>query len=256
MEPIIEVLKIADVSVDPANLRDHPDRNLDTITASLRRFGPGRSIVLDGKNVVRAGNGTIAVAAGAGINRIIVIEPKPDELVAVRRPDWSPSEASAYSIADNRATDLSSWAPALPEQLELLASEGIDLAAMGFTLEEVQELRLEQVPDSGTSIEPEGKGEKLAKTAGVDLLQCKTQVEPGDIWSLGRHRLACLDVMEDWDQWTRLLDKGTIFVPYPSPLAPQVKTEYIMIMVQPIPYLCGIMIDLWNAVEAEKAVKL
>src|SRR5271157_5885560 len=96
----IQKITLDSVHQDPANVRLHPERNQAAIRSSLARFGPGRSIVLDGRNIVRAGNGTLEQAQAAGIDEILVVEPKPNQLVAVKRSDWSPSEATAYSIAD------------------------------------------------------------------------------------------------------------------------------------------------------------
>ena len=52
-------LNIADLSADPANARKHSERNIESIMASLRRFGQQKPIVVDKSGVVRAGNGTL-----------------------------------------------------------------------------------------------------------------------------------------------------------------------------------------------------
>jgi ParB-like chromosome segregation protein Spo0J len=137
----VQTIPIADLAPDPANVRRHGDRNREAIRASLRRFGAGRSIVLDGKNVVRAGNGTVAEAEAEGFDEVLVVEPKPNQLVAVRRPDWSPSEGTAYAIADNRAGDLADWdETALADQLRALQSEDFGLEAVGYVDAEVDAL--------------------------------------------------------------------------------------------------------------------
>jgi len=51
---------------DPANVRKHNERNLTAIAASLRRFGQQKPIIIDGDNIVRAGNGTLAAAKKLG----------------------------------------------------------------------------------------------------------------------------------------------------------------------------------------------
>jgi len=53
------VVDIDDVHIDQGNVRIHDDRNLSVIGDSLVQFGPARSIVLDSRNIVRAGNGTV-----------------------------------------------------------------------------------------------------------------------------------------------------------------------------------------------------
>jgi hypothetical protein len=140
-DPVAKVVPIDDLSVDPGNLRTHDARSDSGIEASLKRFGPARSIVVDGKGVVRAGNGTLEAARRAGITDVLVVEPKPGQLVAVRRSDWSPSEATGYAISDNRLTDLSAFDPdGLAKTLRALQDEDFDLDAVGFTDAEVDAL--------------------------------------------------------------------------------------------------------------------
>ena len=137
----VESVKLDDLHVDPANVRRHGPRNQSTIRASLARFGAARSIVVDGKGIVRAGNGTLEAARDAGITEALVVDPRPDQLVVVRRKDWSPTEATAYSIGDNQSTLQGEWDdPGLAEHLRALQSEDFDLAAIGFDAGEVDQL--------------------------------------------------------------------------------------------------------------------
>jgi ParB-like chromosome segregation protein Spo0J len=101
-----QVLDIETLHLDPANVRRRTERNRAALDAALARFGPARSIVVDGKGVVRAGNGTLEAARAAGVKKVRVIEASGDELIAVRRADWSATEATAYAIADNRTAEL------------------------------------------------------------------------------------------------------------------------------------------------------
>jgi ParB-like chromosome segregation protein Spo0J len=118
----IEIVPIGSVYIDPANVRRHGERNLAAIAASLARFGQVKPIVVDGKGVVRAGNGTLEAARGLGWAEIRVI-----------RTGLAGSEATAYAIADNRTAELAGWdEPGLAETLRALQGEGIDLAALGF----------------------------------------------------------------------------------------------------------------------------
>jgi hypothetical protein len=135
----VQALSIDKVHTDPANARRHPERNKATIRASLARFGAGRSIVVDKNNVVRAGNGTIEEARASGFDEILIVEPKPNQLVAVKRPDWSDTEATAYSVQDNRSTDLScNDDAALAATLEAVRNDDASLLeATGYTGDEV-----------------------------------------------------------------------------------------------------------------------
>jgi hypothetical protein len=136
-----ETVSLSSLTLDPANVRQHPERNKQATEASLKRFGAARSIVVDGKGVVRAGNGTVEAARAAGIDKAIVVDADGDQLVVVRRKDWSPSEATAYAIADNRVAEHATWEETgLAEVLRSLQSEDFDLSAVGYTSTEVDSL--------------------------------------------------------------------------------------------------------------------
>jgi ParB-like chromosome segregation protein Spo0J len=134
----VEVVSVDSLLPDVANVRIHGDRNRAAIAGSLRRFGAARSIVVDSKGIVRAGNGTLEAAQAAGIDKAIIVDASGDELIVVRRKDWSDTEATAYAIADNRASELADWHDrALAEQLKALQSDDFDLDAVGFSDEEL-----------------------------------------------------------------------------------------------------------------------
>ncbi len=248
--PPVEVVPIDSLHLDPANVMGHPERNRATIRSSLRRFRGGRSLVLDGKNIVKAGNGTLQEAPDAGFDEVIIVDPKPNQLVAVRRKEWSDTEATAYSIADNRTSELAEWIePELADTLRSLQSEDFDLEAVGFTSDDVDDL-LERLAndDSGEDDqEPENKGSGLALISQVTIDEPKAEVESGDVFNLGPHVLLCCDVLSDWATWVPHLKGGSLFCPYPSPFLPLATSDKAFVLVQPDPYLCAVMIDLFNA---------
>src|SRR5947209_20180479 len=96
----IESLPIASLHADPANTRRHSVRNLDAIMSSLVRFGQQKPIVVDGNNLVRAGNGTLSAARALGWTHVDVVR---TALIGV--------EATAFAIADNRTAELAEWDP-------------------------------------------------------------------------------------------------------------------------------------------------
>jgi hypothetical protein len=137
----IAVVPIGEMIPDVSNVRKRDDRAKRSLAASLAQFGPARSIVLDGKGIVRAGNGTLEAAQEAGVSEVLVVKPRPGQLVAVQREDWSATEATGYAIADNQIATLASWREQeLAEQLEALRSDDFDLEAVGFTGDEVSKL--------------------------------------------------------------------------------------------------------------------
>lgn len=136
----IETIEISSLSPDPANVRRHSERNLETIKASLRRFGQQKPIVIDGNGIVRAGNGTLAAATALGWTHIQAV-----------RSSLAGSEATAYAIADNRAGDPDVGSTfdqnALAEVLASLRAEDESLAAdAGYTPDELAALLGDQSP--------------------------------------------------------------------------------------------------------------
>ena len=69
-------MKIEELLHDPANVRKHDKRNIESIKASLQRFGQQKPIVVDGKGIVVAGNGTLSAARELGWIDISVVETK------------------------------------------------------------------------------------------------------------------------------------------------------------------------------------
>jgi len=164
-----ERVPIDSVTLDPANVRRHPERNLATIKASLSRFGQQKPIVVDGDGIVRAGNGTLAAAKALGWKEIAVV-----------RSTLAGSEATAYAIADNRTAELAEWdEDALAETLSALQCEDEALLdAAGFDSAELSKM-IDGMADVTEDEVPEPPAEPITKQ--------------GDLWILGDHRLLCGD---------------------------------------------------------------
>jgi hypothetical protein len=238
----IQYVAIDSVHVDPGNVRKHPERNLEVIKASLARFGQQKPIVIDANGVVRAGNGTLEAAKALGWKKIAIV-----------RTELANSEATAFSIADNRSAELAEWDdPGLAETLRSLQAEEFDLDVVGFTSDDVDGLleRLANDASGEGDQEPENKGTGLALISQVTIDEPKAEVEPGDVFNLGPHVLLCCDVLTDWATWVPHLKEGAVFCPYPSPFLPLATSEKVFVLVQPDPYLCAITIDLFNAAGA------
>lgn len=120
---IVKTVPIASLTIDPANARKHPEKNLDAIRGSLARFGQQKPIVVDSSNVVRAGNGTLEAARSLGWTEIAVIV-----------SDLAGAEMQAFAIADNRTAELATWDDeVLQATLAALGQEDQALlAACGF----------------------------------------------------------------------------------------------------------------------------
>jgi ParB-like chromosome segregation protein Spo0J len=169
-----ETISVADLSLDPSNVRKHSRRNLDAIKASLRKFGQQKPIVVDAKGIVLAGNGTLTAAQELGWTEIQIVR---TELAGV--------EATAFAIADNRTAELAEWDDNLDDVLKSLLGAGQDLEDLGFSESELAKISSDLVGDARLDAEPQ-----VDKS---DELRVKWGVESGQLWQLGEHRLLCGD---------------------------------------------------------------
>lgn len=177
----MELVPIGRLIPDPANARRHDKKNMAAIDASLERFGAARSVVLDGADIVRAGNGTLDRARAAGVDRVLIVEGDGRTLIAVRRKDWTEDEAIAYGVADNRASELGSWDDqGLAAALRRVQSGGIELAAVGFSGADFKAALARLVPEP-------------VVTEGETPAAAPTRCQPGELWAMGDHRLLCGD---------------------------------------------------------------
>ncbi len=126
------------LKLDETNARKHSERNKEAIRSSVEQFGAGRSILADADGIVRAGNGTFEAWIETG-GKVRVIESDGTELIAVKRTDLKGDRATAYAIADNRATDMSEFDDSiLVEQLQIVGEE-FDMSSL-FNEDEIQSL--------------------------------------------------------------------------------------------------------------------
>ena len=108
---------IKDLKSDHKNARKRTDRSATLIEESLKKYGAARSIVIDEDNRVLAGNGTIEGAKAAGLKNVRVIETDGDEIIAVKRKGLTEDQKVGLALADNRASDLSSWDASMLHEL-------------------------------------------------------------------------------------------------------------------------------------------
>lgn len=103
MKGAVTEIDIESLQQDDKNFNKGTKKGRGLIDKSIRKFGAGRSILLDKNNRIIAGNKTQELAKEAGIKKVIVIDAKPDELVAVRRGDvdLDSEKGREMALADN-----------------------------------------------------------------------------------------------------------------------------------------------------------
>jgi DNA modification methylase len=170
-------VKIFDAGLKPdtQNANEGTQRGLGLLDKSLRKLGAGRSILVDAKGNVIAGNKTLERAADIDLP-VRIIETDGTELIAVKRTDldlYSETDKRARQLAyaDNKVAELDlAWKP---EQIAV-DFEPLDLGEWGFEAEPEQN-------DAEPQID---RAEELNKKWGVVA---------GDLWQIGEHRLLCGD---------------------------------------------------------------
>lgn len=167
----IEKIAIDKLLLDPANARKHGQKNLDSIKGSLAKFGQQKPIVVNADNVIVAGNGTMQAAKELGWKEINIV-----------RTDLKGSDITAFGIADNRTSELAEWDDkVLSELLEGLKAEDFDLSAIGFDIDDMNEMIGDKNNAGLTDPDDVPEPPKVPIT------------KLGDIWQLGNHRLMCGD---------------------------------------------------------------
>jgi ParB-like nuclease domain len=227
---------ITDLTRYPGNARRG---NVDEIRSSIRRHGQYRAIVVrdtDDGLVILAGNHTFDAIAAEG-----------HQAARCEIINCSDDEARRINLADNKLAELGSYdTDALVELLSYLDG---DYEGVGWTDDEVQAM-ITPGDDDGESA---GNGE-LLQLAGVTVGDPRHTVEPGQVWKLGPHHLVIADLFTEWQTWAPLLDGDVTFMPYPTPLVPHAPDIGPLVMVQPVPYLAGHLLDKWQNITGQEPV--
>ena len=151
------------------NARTHSPDQVDKIAASIREFGFLNPIITDGQNGIVAGHGRVMAAQKLGL----------DTLPTIDAAHLTEAQRRAYMLADNRTALDAGWDNDLLKiELQDLDAAGFDLALTGFDLGEIAALTLDET-------------EGLTDEDAVPDAPAVPVTVLGDVWLLGRHRLAC-----------------------------------------------------------------
>jgi len=168
------------------NPRVHGD-TVDLVAESIRRFGWGAPILARRDGTIIAGHARYQAARKLGLDR-----------VPVRRLDLDDDEAAALALADNKLVERSAWDDeGLADILRDLDEHGFDVESLGWSPEELEELRAPALDPAGgdeDDVPEPDEGEPVSR--------------PGELYQLGPHRLVCGDATEPAD-WDRVLDGET-----------------------------------------------
>ncbi|BCT67387.1 DNA methyltransferase [Nitrosospira sp. NRS527] len=167
---------ITALHLDPRNPRVHTSQQIRKIGQSIESFGFNVPVLIDDTGKVLAGHGRVMASQKLGWAAVPTIQ----------LSHLTSEQARAFSIADNRLTEIAEWDDQLLAQsLRELAAVDLDFSieATGFTMGEI-DLRIDD-PALGKAAEPDpaDRIEEIVTNHPVS--------QTGDLWQLGRHRLLC-----------------------------------------------------------------
>lgn len=168
-----ELVPIDQIIPYSRNSRKHSKEQVAQIRASFREFGVLAPCLVDEEYNLLCGHGRLEAARAEGMT----------EINCVIAEGLTAAQKKAYIIADNKITDNSTWDD---EMLTLEFAElkdlGFDTELTGFDQKEIEKLFADENSDVND--------DDFDLTAALDKAAF---VLPGDIWTLGRHRLICGD---------------------------------------------------------------
>jgi hypothetical protein len=166
---------LGDLIPDPRNARTHPKRQIDQLKASIEAFGFTNPILADPDGHIIAGHGRLQAARVMGLT----------EVPTIILSGLSETQKRALRLADNKIALNAGWDLEIL-QLELgeLASIDIDIdpTLTGFATGEI-----DVILSSGADPDDEV----------IPPVPATPRTKPGDIWTLGNHRVGCGDSRDD-----------------------------------------------------------
>ena len=96
-------IKLTDLTPDDKNFNKGSEFGNTLIEKSFRKFGAGRSILIDKNNRIIAGNKSVENAMAIGIDDVQIIESDGTKIIAVKRTDidLDSPEGREMALADN-----------------------------------------------------------------------------------------------------------------------------------------------------------
>jgi DNA modification methylase len=176
---------VADLKPYKQNARTHSPEQVRQIVKSIEQFGFTNPVLTDGKNRIVAGHGRVMAAKEMGLPTVPTIP----------LSHLTKAQVRAYVIADNKLALNAGWdEQLLAEELKGIDDSEIDIDLTGFSEDEIAELLKE---------EPTGSSEDDDNVP--DTPQNIFNVQRGQIWQLGEHRIMCGDSTDKGDV-DRLMD--------------------------------------------------
>lgn len=163
----IEWLEIDSLVRYENNSKNHPEKQIKQLQASISEFGFITPCLIDEHNNIIAGHGRTEAAKALGMYKV----------PCVRVEGLTDDQRKAYIIADNRLTELGGWNKELvAAELSLLDIKNFNVDVTGFSIKDINELSLSM---------PKAYGAERERTTKAYNLDLADQVEMGnDYWQM------------------------------------------------------------------------
>ncbi|MDA8327538.1 MAG: site-specific DNA-methyltransferase [Betaproteobacteria bacterium] len=179
------------------NAKQHSAAQVAQIAASIREFGWGAPILVDGQNNVIAGHGRLLAARKLGLSEVPVVP----------MAHLTDTQRRALILADNKIGENANWDDELLGlELSELHDTGFNLELTGFTEDEWAALI------AGEETSKEG----LTDENEIPEVPENPISQPGDVWILGEHKLLCGDATKD-DAYKALLGDDLVDMSFTDP---------------------------------------
>jgi len=195
----IETVRISELKLDEHNPRIHRPAHLRRIAASIEATGYNAPVLIDREGVVLSGNGRVKACLLLGLF----------EIPAIRLEHLTPAQARAFSIAENRLVEAGEWDKRiLGQHFQSLAAMDLDFSIeiTGFETGEI-DLMIEGLDLDGSA----GNADDAPTEPAAVVVS-----RAGDIWTLGRHHIACADALQS-DSYALLMGDERADVVFTDP---------------------------------------
>lgn len=164
----------SDLVTNSHNARTHTKHQNRQIADSIRAFGFVNPVLIDANNRIVAGHSRVEAAKLLDMDRIPTI----------RLDSLSEEQVRAYLIADNKLAENAGWDHSTLaielQHLLTLDCANFDVTITGFEVAEIDQI-----------LEEASNATEIADQVPEGVLDTIPVTETGDLWQLGKHRIAC-----------------------------------------------------------------
>ena len=231
-------VKASELVPHPLNWRPHPQNQRDALIGILKEVGyVGALVVRKHGNGYQIIDGHLRAQTTPSMEVPVLVVDLDDDETALVLASYDPLSRMAGSDT-----------LILAQLLDSISTSSEGLSQLLTSLTPVEE-KTDKVED-GTTL----KALTIPNTQ--ESPRHLSQVELGQTWICGPHRVLIIDVCNDWSKAVKQLstsDENALFVPYGGPLillSMGAKMRQVVIT-QPVPFVAALILDWWDDAHQE-----